>query len=93
MAQRSDDNKAATSSKQPSEFQEKDVRWHATANLSDGTPIGRLGAYWYILDDDGCAISEGYHEITLTEDGDYEGKRSTRSTRIAIDTKPDQAQH
>lgn len=78
-----------TSSEQPSGSREKDVRWHTTSSLSDGTPIGRLSAYWYILDDDGRAISEGYHEITLDEDGEYEGRRSTRSTRITIDTERD----
>lgn len=59
-------------------------RWHKTANLPDGTPISRLGAYWYILDHDGHAISEGYHEIYLTENGDYEGKRSARREPITL---------
>lgn len=44
-------------------------RWHKTSSLPDGTPIGRLGAYWHILDQDGCAISDGYHEIYCDEDG------------------------
>lgn len=83
---------AVASSEQPSESREGNVRrWHATSSLSDGTPIGRLGAYWYILDDDGRAISEGYHEITLDEDGEYEGRRSTRSTRIVVEREPDRA--
>ena len=82
---------AETTSEQPSGSREDDVRWHRTSSLSDGTPTGRLGAYWYILDDDGRAISEGYHEITLDEDGEYEGRRSTRTPRITIDTEPDRA--
>lgn len=90
MAQHIDDM-AVAFSKEPSESEETDAGWHTTSSLSDGTPIGRLGAYWYILDDDGRAISEGYHEITLDEAGEYEGKRSTRTTRITIDTEPDRA--
>lgn len=65
--------------------------WHKTSTLSDGTPIGRLGAYWYILDEDGYAISDGYHEIFLDEDGDYRGKRSTRTERIVLQSEPEQA--
>jgi hypothetical protein len=57
--------------------------------LRDGTPIGRLGAYWYVLDQDGAAISEGYHEIFLDEDGEYRGRRSAQTTQVSIDTDPD----
>lgn len=62
-------------------------RWHKTADLPDNTSLGRLGAYWYILDQNGCAISDGYHEISLDEHGDYKGKRSTRSERIMLYTE------
>ncbi len=55
--------------------------WHKTAQLSDGTPVGRLGAYWYILDQNSCAVSDGYHEIWL-EDGTYRGKRSALTETI-----------
>ena len=58
--------------------------WHQTASLLDGTPIGRLGAYWYILDQDGYAISDGYHEISCDEHGNYKGKRSARIEEVVI---------
>jgi hypothetical protein len=60
------------------------AQWHRTSRLSDGTPIGRLGAYWYVLDDDGRAISDGYHEIHRDEDGEYEGTRSARAEPVAF---------
>lgn len=65
--------------------------WHKTSTLPDGTPIGRLGAYWYVLDEDGRAISDGYHEISLDENGEYQGKRSARTERIELYTEPDHA--
>lgn len=58
------------------------ARWHKISYLTDGTPIGRFGAYWYILDDNGCAISDGYHEIYCDENGDYKGTRSTQTEEI-----------
>jgi hypothetical protein len=58
--------------------------WHKLSSLPDGTQIGRLGAYWYILDDDGCAISDGYHEIDCDEQGDYNGKRSARTEPVVL---------
>ncbi|KYH24606.1 hypothetical protein HAPAU_35890 [Halalkalicoccus paucihalophilus] len=67
------------------------TRWHETAHLQDGTPISRLGAYWYILNDDGDVISDGYHEIYLNETEDYEGKRSTRREQITLYTKSETA--
>jgi hypothetical protein len=60
-------------------------RWHGTSNLPDGTPIGRLGAYWYVLDGEGRAISDGYHEIRRDESGSYRGRRNARTERIVLD--------
>ena len=53
-----------------------DVDWHKTDTLpdGDGTSIGKLGGLWYILDADGQAISEGYHEIHV-DSGRLVGKR------------------
>lgn len=65
--------------------------WHQTSQLSDGTLIGRLGAYWYVLDQDGQAISEGYHEIHRDEDGEYRGTRSARTMPVTFHTEPDHA--
>lgn len=65
------------------------LRWHKTSCLSDGTPIGRLGAYWYILDEDGYAMSDGYHKISYNETGGYTGTRSARTEPIALYTTPD----
>lgn len=69
---------------------EGDPSWHKTSTLVDGTRIGRLGAYWYILDEDGHAISDGYHEIILDEKGDYKGQRSARSEQIVLYGEPNQ---
>lgn len=65
-------------------------RWHKTSTLSDGTSLGCLGAYWYILDQNGRAISDSYHEISLDETGDYIGTRSARRERVVLYTEPDQ---
>lgn len=65
--------------------------WHRTARLPDGTPIGRLGAYWYVLDRNGCTISEGYHELDLDEDGNYRGRRNARTERVVLRSKPDRS--
>lgn len=63
-------------------------RWHRTSSLSDGTPIGRLGAYWYVLDRDDRTISDGYHELYLDESGHYRGRRNARTERIVLHTEP-----
>ena len=63
--------------------------WHKTSRLPDGTPIGRLGAYWYILDEDGSLISDGYHEISLDENGGYRGTRSARTEPVVLSTTPE----
>lgn len=65
-------------------------RWHKKTSLPDGTVIGQLGAYWYILDENDRAISDGYHEIYLDKNGDYKGERSARSEPITLYTEPDQ---
>ena len=73
-------NQAATSSPEspiPS-------RWHKKSSLPDGTLLGRLGAYWYILDENSCAISDGYHAIYLDENGEYKGERSARSEPVTL---------
>lgn len=67
------------------------AEWHRTSQLSDGTPIGRLGAYWYVLDQEGCAISAGYHEIYRDEDGEYKGTRSARAESVVFHAEPDRA--
>ena len=67
-------------------------RWHKTVQLSDGTPIGRLGAYWYILNEDGYAISDGYHEISCDETGAYNGTRSAQTEQIALYTEAEQTE-
>lgn len=64
-------------------------RWHKKASLPDGTVIGRLGAYWYILDENDCAISDGYHEIYLDKNGDYKGERSAQSEPVTLYTESD----
>lgn len=64
-------------------------QWHKTSSLSDGTPVGRLGASWYILDENGSAVSNGYHGIYRDEHGDYIGERSGHTEPIVIYTKPD----
>lgn len=66
--------------------------WHKTARLSDGTPVGRLGAYWYILDQNSCAVSDGYHEIWLKDDGTYRGKRSALTETIVPEEVTDAEQ-
>ena len=38
--------------------------WHVTGQLPNGWCVGKLGALWYILDEQGWAISDGYHEIS-----------------------------
>lgn len=60
--------------------------WHKTSRLPDGTPIGRLGAYWYILDEDGSLISDGYHEISCDENGGYPGTRNARTEPVVLYT-------
>ena len=64
-------------------------QWHETSRLSDGTPVGRLGAYWYILNEDGSIISDGYHEISLDENGGYRGTRSARTEPVVLYTPPE----
>ena len=63
--------------------------WHKTSRLPDGTPIGRLGAYWYILTEDGSLISDGYHEISCDENGGYRGTRSARTEPVVLSTTPE----
>lgn len=47
----------------------EDVAFHETGELSDGTSVGRLGAKWYVINDDATPISRGYHEIRVTPSG------------------------
>lgn len=60
------------------------LQWHKTSHLPDGRPVGRLGAYWYILDEDGSIISEGYREISCDGTGGYTGTRSARTEPVAL---------
>lgn len=78
-------NGAATSSPGPP----TPSRWHEKSSLPDDTVVGRLGAYWYILDENGRAISDGYHEIYLDENGNYKGKRSARTEPVTFHTETD----
>ena len=64
-------------------------QWHKTSRLPDGTPVGRLGAYWYILDEDGGMMSDGYHEISLDENGGYRGTRSARTEPVVLYHTPE----
>jgi hypothetical protein len=67
-------------------------RWHKTSRLPDGTVTGRLGAYWYILDENGWAVSTGYHEISCDEHGDYIGARSNHTEPIVLSADHKQAE-
>lgn len=64
-------------------------QWHKKTSLADGTVIGRFGAYWYILDENGRAISEGYHDIYIDENGEYKGERSARIEPVTFHTESD----
>lgn len=50
------------------------LNYHETAELPDGTPVGRVGAMWYVLDDQQDAISKGYHEIRPIAGDTFKGK-------------------
>lgn len=65
--------------------------WHAIAGLSDGTRIGQLGAFWYILDQDNRAVSDGYHTLYCDESGDYKGQRGSRTEEVALYAEPHRA--
>lgn len=60
--------------------------WHETARLPCGTRVGKRGSLWYVLDEDGWAISEGYHEIDA---GATRGKRGEVVEEIDLRGKPD----
>lgn len=47
------------------DFGDDPAEWHKTAELDDGSPIGKAGAVWHLLDENGRSISLGYHEIEL----------------------------
>lgn len=65
------------------------TNWHETARLPDGTRVGQLGAMWHILDEDGWAISRGYHEIERAGEG-YRGKLGGKREYIELRGEPDQ---
>ena len=92
MEKNSDSNKNSELAKQSSDRRSEipaPSRWHKTSTLPDGTSLGRLGAYWYILNQNGRAISDGYHEISLDENGDYVGMRSAQCERVVLYTESD----
>jgi hypothetical protein len=64
-------------------------RWHRTSRLPDGTPVGRLGAYWYILDEAGSLISDGYHEISCDANEGYTGRRNARTGPVVLYPTPE----
>jgi len=39
------------------------LNYQKKAKLSDGTPVGKRGALWYVLDENNRAVSKGHHEI------------------------------
>lgn len=59
-------------------------RWHEEDELDDGTPIAKLGGLWYVLDDDGEPISEGYHNIETDGDGNYKCERGAIVDKINL---------
>ena len=59
--------------------------WHVTCQLPNGWYVGKLGALWYILDEQGWAISEGYHEIC---DEGRAGKLGGTEQRIELRGEP-----
>lgn len=88
----SDSNRNSEFTKQSSDSRSEisaPSRWHKTSTLPDSTSLGCLGAYWYILNQNGRAISDGYHEISIDENGDYIGLRSGRRERVVLYIEPD----
>lgn len=76
-------------------WERKDVSWHDSGTLRDGTSVRKLGSLWYVVDDEGNAISEGYHEIWHSG-GQLLGKCGAktepvvyRQTRQMIDSNTD----
>jgi hypothetical protein len=61
---------------------ETEYAFHYTGRLEDGTPVGRLGALTYILNDKGIPVSPGLNSIVKLEEGehagDYVGNRGGR---------------
>lgn len=48
--------------------------------LSDGTPIGKRGSLYYLLDDDYSTISPGFHDIRCVRCGVYIGKLGSQKS-------------
>lgn len=59
--------------------------WHETGTLPCGYRVGKLGALWYVLDEDEWAVSDGYHEIS--DDGS-EGKKGASTERVNLRGQP-----
>lgn len=63
----------------PHERYDSDNNWHDKKNLPDGTSIGKMGASWYILDENGVPLpmkdpsyeldENGFHNIKKVDDG------------------------
>jgi hypothetical protein len=47
---------------------------HGRDTLPDGTPLGKIGGLWQLLDETDTPVGEGFHEIVLGANG-YYGKR------------------
>lgn len=63
----------------------EDPNFHETGELLDGTPVGKIGALWYILDAHNNPISSGWHEIRPLADGGYACKIGARTARVTIE--------
>lgn len=57
--------------------------WHEEGELPDGTPVGKAGALWFVLDNDGVPVSNGFHEIRIRDNG-YEGKIGARRETFQV---------
>lgn len=48
---------------------DSDTSWHAEVTLPDGVSIGKMGAYWYILDEDGVPLPMKNSSFNFDENG------------------------
>lgn len=44
----------------------------------------RRGSVWYVLDDGEKVNEQGYHEITVKGDGEFEGKIGSKTESFSI---------
>jgi hypothetical protein len=56
-------------------YEKKNVEFDERGTLADGTTkVGRVDYLWYVLGNDGQAISKGYHQIRVNDEGQLVGK-------------------